>query len=344
MARVFISYHGPDHETVDQIDAALRSDGHDVFYARRTLKPGDDLIDIAEQIPSADYFVFCHPADGKPSPWMKRELGIAWETEATPGSHLRILPAHLGKAEPLEILRARQSADFSSGTERGIASLQEAIAGRDRQRPLARLERTPEVERRRRLQQCERYYLTAVRRVCQRWSSHSGARSEVAFVPPEVHKISRGNDPVVELSELLRPGARAVVFGRSGEDEGVHCSWMALGNRGHIVAGCTEGANDRRIAALVGEKTHWLLSRVGGACADKDNFLVGERVGRITHRRLDVLPCHTRVGLQEVCVGRTLAQLPKNQLDGNPCPANDRLTKHHVGVDIDPVRQRHWIL
>jgi hypothetical protein len=110
---------------------------------------------------------------------------------------------------------------------------------------------------------------------------------------------------------------------------------------GDMVAGRTESGNYGKAAALVGEKTHRLLFAAGCAFADENDFFVGERIRRVAHRGLDVLAREPRVSLREIRFGRTFAQFPKNEFHRNPRSTDDRLSKHHVGIDFDAVRESH---
>jgi hypothetical protein len=64
-------------------------------------------------------------------------------------------------------------------------------------------------------------------------------------------------------------------------------------------------------------------------------------VGGVTHRRVDVLTCEPRIRVDEIGLGRPFAQLPKDELDRDSCPADHRLAKHHAGVHFDAIRECH---
>ena len=48
--------------------------------------------------------------------------------------------------------------------------------------------------------------------------------------------------------------------------------------------------------------------------------------------------------LEQVCFGRTLTELPQNQLPWNPRTADHRLAEHHARIHFDSIRDRHWHL
>jgi hypothetical protein len=62
-----------------------------------------------------------------------------------------------------------------------------------------------------------------------------------------------------------------------------------LYNGGNFVAGRTESCDYAEIAALIGEKTHLLISASGLGSVDEDDLFMRECIGCISHRRLNVL-------------------------------------------------------
>jgi len=108
-----------------------------------------------------------------------------------------------------------------------------------------------------------------------------------------------------------------------------------------VVAGGAKSGDDGEVAALVGHELHGLVPSFGGAFADEDDFFVGQRVGRVTHRRVDVLARQARVRVQEIPLGCAFAQFAKDQLNGDPRPADHRLTKHHTRVHFDAICECH---
>ena len=77
------------------------------------------------------------------------------------------------------------------------------------------------------------------------------------------------------------------------------------------------------------ERDHDLSSRL-----EEDSF-VGQGIGGIRQRRLDVSVLQARVGLDQVRFRCVLAQLAQDQLNGYPRSANDRLAQHDVRIDLD---------
>ncbi len=157
------------------------------------------------------------------------------------------------------------------------------------------------------------------------------------------------DDPCDLLAASVREQSKVFVFGqeysplRAGKSEngGILGAAVDLPDCGNIVASCTESDNYAKVATLVGEKTHRLLFVADCAFADENDFFVGERVRGVAHRGLDVLAREARVSLREIGFGRTFAQFPKNQLYRNPRSTDDWLSKHHLGIDFDAVRDHH---
>jgi hypothetical protein len=84
------------------------------------------------------------------------------------------------------------------------------------------------------------------------------------------------------------------------------------------VADCSKSRDDDEVAALVGEETHWLISMLAGVFVDEDDLFVRDGIGRVTHRRLDVLAREPRVRVNEICLGGAFGQLAKDEFNGNP--------------------------
>ena len=103
-------------------------------------------------------------------------------------------------------------------------------------------------------------------------------------------------------------------------------------DRDNIVTGTPQGTHDRKVTAFVGEKAergHDLSGRL-----EEDGF-VGQGIGGIRQRRLDVSVLQPWVRLQQVRFRCVLAQLAQDQLNRYPRSANDRLAQHDVRIDLD---------
>lgn len=109
-----------------------------------------------------------------------------------------------------------------------------------------------------------------------------------------------------------------------------------------MASGAKRG-DDCEVSALVGKEPHGLVPVLGGPFADEHNLFVSQRVGRIAHRRLDVLAREVRVGVEYIRLGGTFAQFAKDQLDRNPRSADHTLTEHHTRVHFDAIRDGHGL-
>ena len=75
---------------------------------------------------------------------------------------------------------------------------------------------------------------------------------------------------------------------RQGQDRLILRARIDLGDGRDIVADGTASPDNGEVAALVGKKSHGLVAAVASVCADEDDFLVRDGIGRITDCGLDV--------------------------------------------------------
>ncbi len=130
---------------------------------------------------------------------------------------------------------------------------------------------------------------------------------------------------------------------RAGKSENgwILGAWTDLYDCGDVMACRTECSDHGEVTALVREKPHRLLFAIAAGLADENDFLVGKRVGRVPHRRVNVVTREPRIGVQEISFRRTFAELAKQQFHRDPCSADYRLSKHHFWINFDAVRERH---
>ena len=88
--RIFLSYPSEDRAVAEAINLALSAQGHDVFFDRKDLPPGDEFnIRIRRAIEKADLFVFLVSAQAlDPGSYTLNELEIAQKTWNRPAGHL----------------------------------------------------------------------------------------------------------------------------------------------------------------------------------------------------------------------------------------------------------------
>lgn len=68
---------------------------------------------------------------------------------------------------------------------------------------------------------------------------------------------------------------------------------------------------------------------------------MGQRVGRVTKGRLDVLESQARIRAQEVCFRRSLAQFSEDQFHRDSRPTDHRFAHHDIRIDLDAVHGGH---
>jgi formylglycine-generating enzyme required for sulfatase activity len=88
--RVFLSYSSKDRERVEPIHLALRAQGHDVFFDREDLPPGEEYdVRIRQAIEKSQLFIFIvSPNSIAAGSYTLSELDIAEKTWADPGGKL----------------------------------------------------------------------------------------------------------------------------------------------------------------------------------------------------------------------------------------------------------------
>jgi len=138
MARLFLSYVTEDAERVSRLAEDLKASGHDVWFDRWSLKPGERWKDvIAREIQTGDFFIACFSqnTEAKRKSYMNEELIIAIETfrQLQPGE-VWLIPVLLDRARVPnfsigagEALTSIQWADFSNAWDKGFSQLIAAI-------------------------------------------------------------------------------------------------------------------------------------------------------------------------------------------------------------------------
>ena len=113
---------------------------------------------------------------------------------------------------------------------------------------------------------------------------------------PDHWPVFSPKDKIAEVFVFSQKNRR---FGTGeSQDHFVHRTRIDLDDGGDVVAGGPKGRDDGEVAALVGEEPHRLVLVVDGAFADKNNLFVRKRIGRVAHRRVDVLTSEARVRVE----------------------------------------------
>jgi hypothetical protein len=97
--RIFLSYSSADRPTAERINLALQGAGHDVFFDRASLPPGDTFdMRIIDAVDRAEFFIFLiSPEAIAQGAYTLTELGIARRRWPRPGG--RVLPVMLRRVE-----------------------------------------------------------------------------------------------------------------------------------------------------------------------------------------------------------------------------------------------------
>jgi formylglycine-generating enzyme required for sulfatase activity len=97
--KIFLSYASEDRAIAEQLSLALAEQGHDVFFDREDLPPGEEFHGrIRRAIETSDLFIFLASANAlDPGSYTINELDIAEKTWRNPGG--RVLPVLLDRTD-----------------------------------------------------------------------------------------------------------------------------------------------------------------------------------------------------------------------------------------------------
>jgi hypothetical protein len=144
-----------------------------------------------------------------------------------------------------------------------------------------------------------------------------------------------------KLAEVLVFGEQdACCIGSKPDDGRVVRSPMAGGNRYDVVPTVLQGADHAGVTTLVGKESHG-DRRLGISGGPKNEFFMGQRIGRIGDGRMNGIRRKLGVGIRQVLDGRSLGQFSKHEFDRKSRPANRRLAEHHERVDADVLLYLH---
>jgi hypothetical protein len=132
---------------------------------------------------------------------------------------------------------------------------------------------------------------------------------------------------------LVLSKQRAGLRSREHEHVLVRGSRADFGDHGNVVTSGAESDDCSKVATLVGEESQRLFPCSCRVLVNEDDLFVREGVGGITHCRVNVVAGQAGIRLEQIGLGGTLAQLAKQQFNGDARPANDGLAEHHVRID-----------
>jgi len=119
---------------------------------------------------------------------------------------------------------------------------------------------------------------------------------------------------------------------REGDHLGIDRSGRLLCEGADVVARATEDSHDGEVEVFVCKESHGRLPRAW----QHDHFMP-DRVGGVAQRRLDVVPCETRVGIEKVGFRGAVCELPEDVLDRNSRATNHWLALEYCWVELNTV-------
>lgn len=137
--RIFLSYASEDRPAADAIRLALEDDGHDVFYDREDLPPGDEFHNrIRTAIERSELVIFLvSPKTLDAGSYTLNEIAIAEKTFPAPAGHL--LPVLLEKVNVQELPAYLRSVTFLETPGNVTAAVSDAVCRIARERRHRRL-------------------------------------------------------------------------------------------------------------------------------------------------------------------------------------------------------------
>ncbi len=124
---VFVCHNNEDKPTAERIAKEIVKAGHEAFFDKWDIRPGDSLIEkISEGISGASYLLVLLSKNSVKSNWVKKELEIALSRQIK-DKHIKIIPCLLEDCDIPIFLEPIAYADFRTSFESGIEKLLSAI-------------------------------------------------------------------------------------------------------------------------------------------------------------------------------------------------------------------------
>lgn len=125
--RVFVCHNREDKPTAERIAIEIVRAGHEAFFDKWDIRPGDSLIEkISEGISESSYLLVLLSKNSVKSNWVKKELEIALARQIK-HKHIKVIPCLLEDCDIPVFLEPIAYADFRLSFERGIEELLPAI-------------------------------------------------------------------------------------------------------------------------------------------------------------------------------------------------------------------------
>ena len=125
--RVFVCHNSVDKPTAEKIAVEMIKSGHEAFFDKWDIHPGDSLIEkISEGISESSYLLVLLSKNSVKSNWVKKELEIALARQIA-DKRIKVIPCLLEDCEIPVFLQPIAYADFRDSFERGTEELLPAI-------------------------------------------------------------------------------------------------------------------------------------------------------------------------------------------------------------------------
>ena len=125
--RVFVCHNSEDKPTAENIAIEMIKAGHEAFFDKWDIRPGDSLIEkISEGISDSSYLLVLLSRNSVKSNWVKRELEIALARQIADKA-ITVIPCLLEDCDIPVFLQPISYADFRGSFECGITNLLPAI-------------------------------------------------------------------------------------------------------------------------------------------------------------------------------------------------------------------------
>ena len=125
--RVFVCHNREDKPTAERIAVEMIRVGHEAFFDKWDIHPGDSLIEkISDGISDSSYLLVLLSKNSIKSNWVRRELEIALARQIADKA-ITVIPCLLEDCEIPVFLQPISYADFRNSFERGIEELMPSI-------------------------------------------------------------------------------------------------------------------------------------------------------------------------------------------------------------------------
>jgi hypothetical protein len=124
---VFVCHNREDKPIAERIATAIIAAGHEAFFDKWDIKPGDSLIEkISTGIAGSSYLLVLLSKHSVKSRWVQKELEIALARQIA-DKHIKVIPCLLDECEIPVFLAPTVYADFRHSFEHGLHELLSGI-------------------------------------------------------------------------------------------------------------------------------------------------------------------------------------------------------------------------